>query len=169
MGFNGWSQDARHKKTDLKVFVVVIPKEGWAHVAVPILLLAWHRLFENITYDVSRVKFWKVGVIPKEGWARPCAPILLLVWQRLRPLGIFLHDGAHMILLHNMAVGNSFHNHCYGWLFTKAERKAGTSSRNLCHTELWVNILLLFPLHLSLLGRDVILEQLPCMSLESCN
>ncbi len=25
--------DVRHKKTDLKVFVVVIPKEGWARVA----------------------------------------------------------------------------------------------------------------------------------------
>ena len=24
------SYDAHHKKTDLKVFVVVIPKEGWA-------------------------------------------------------------------------------------------------------------------------------------------
>ncbi len=31
--------DARHEKTDLKVFVVVIPKEGWAHVAAPILQL----------------------------------------------------------------------------------------------------------------------------------
>ncbi len=29
--------DARHEKTDLKVFVVVIPKEGWVHVAAPIL------------------------------------------------------------------------------------------------------------------------------------
>ena len=28
-----------HEKTDLKVFVVVIPKEGWARVAAPILLL----------------------------------------------------------------------------------------------------------------------------------
>ena len=34
------SYDARHEKTDLKVFVVVISKEGWARVAVPILLLA---------------------------------------------------------------------------------------------------------------------------------
>ncbi len=31
--------DACHEKIDLKVFVVVIRKEGWAHVAVPILLL----------------------------------------------------------------------------------------------------------------------------------
>ncbi len=31
--------DAHHEKTDLKVFVVVIPKEGWARVAAPILLL----------------------------------------------------------------------------------------------------------------------------------
>ncbi len=37
--------DACHEKTDLKVFVVVIPKEGWAHMAAPILLLVWHPLF----------------------------------------------------------------------------------------------------------------------------
>ncbi len=36
-----WStpHDARHEKTDLKVFVLVIPKEGWARVTAPILLL----------------------------------------------------------------------------------------------------------------------------------
>ena len=33
------SKDARHEKTDLKVIVIVIPKEGRACVAVPILLL----------------------------------------------------------------------------------------------------------------------------------
>ena len=27
--------DARHEKTDLKVFVLVIPKEGWARMAPP--------------------------------------------------------------------------------------------------------------------------------------
>ncbi len=31
--------DMCHEKTDLKVFVVVIPKEGWVRVAAPILLL----------------------------------------------------------------------------------------------------------------------------------
>ena len=31
--------DARHVKTDLKFFVLVIPKEGWVLVAAPILLL----------------------------------------------------------------------------------------------------------------------------------
>ncbi len=31
--------DARHEEIDRKVFVVVIPIEGWACVAVPILLL----------------------------------------------------------------------------------------------------------------------------------
>ncbi len=31
--------EVHHEKTDLKVFVVVIPKEGWARVAAPILLL----------------------------------------------------------------------------------------------------------------------------------
>ncbi len=30
--------DMRHGKTDLKVFIVVIPKEGWPRVAAPILL-----------------------------------------------------------------------------------------------------------------------------------
>ncbi len=33
-------------------------------------LLVWHWLFENMIYDVSRVKFWKVGVMPK-GRAHP--------------------------------------------------------------------------------------------------
>ncbi len=31
--------DAHHEITDLKVFVVVIPKDGWARVAAPILHL----------------------------------------------------------------------------------------------------------------------------------
>ncbi len=35
--------EVRHEKTDLKVFVVVIPKEGWARVAAPILLLVRQR------------------------------------------------------------------------------------------------------------------------------
>ena len=37
--FLAMSFDACHEKTDLKVFVLVIPKEGWVHVAVPVLLL----------------------------------------------------------------------------------------------------------------------------------
>ncbi len=49
--------DARHKKTDLKAYVVVIPKEGWERVAVYILLLIWHRLLENMIYEVKRLKF----------------------------------------------------------------------------------------------------------------
>ncbi len=74
-----------HEKTDLKVFVVVIPKEGWARVAAPILLLVWDRLFRFWLCWHHRLYSLKVGVIPKEGWARPCVPILLLVWQRQRP------------------------------------------------------------------------------------
>ncbi len=31
--------DARYEKSDLKVFVVVIPKEGWTRPRAPILLL----------------------------------------------------------------------------------------------------------------------------------
>ena len=30
--------DTRHEKTDLKVFVVAVPKEGWACMAAPITL-----------------------------------------------------------------------------------------------------------------------------------
>ncbi len=33
------TSDVCHERTDLKVFVVVIPKEGWARMAAPILLL----------------------------------------------------------------------------------------------------------------------------------
>ncbi len=42
---SGLLYDVHHEKTEPKVFVAVIPKEGW------------DRLFENIIYDVSRVKF----------------------------------------------------------------------------------------------------------------
>ena len=34
-----YNYEVCHEKTDLKVFVVVKPKEGWARVATPILLL----------------------------------------------------------------------------------------------------------------------------------
>ncbi len=83
------------RQTDLKVFVVVIPKEGWARVAAPILLLAWHRLFKNIIYDVRRVKIWKVGVIPKGGWARP---ICFLVTHIIRCLWVHI---LRMLLANN--------------------------------------------------------------------
>ncbi len=68
---------ACHEKTDLKVFVVVIPKEGWARVARPILLLVWHRLLENMIYEVKRLKFWKVGVIPKGLFSRDTPQLTL--------------------------------------------------------------------------------------------
>ncbi len=77
--------EVRHEKTDLKVFVVVIPKVGWARMAAPILLLVWHQLFRIWVFWLHRSYSLKVGVIPKEGWSRPRAPILLLVWQRQRP------------------------------------------------------------------------------------
>ena len=43
------------QKTDLKVFVVVLPKEGWAHVDEHILIWVWHRLLKNTIYEVKRV------------------------------------------------------------------------------------------------------------------
>ncbi len=47
--------DVCHEKTDLKIFVIVIPKEGQACVAAPILLVVWHRLLENMIYEVKRL------------------------------------------------------------------------------------------------------------------
>ncbi len=41
--WNLFTDDMRHEKTDLKVFVVVIPKEGWARPCAPIHLLVWQR------------------------------------------------------------------------------------------------------------------------------
>ncbi len=61
--------DVHHEKTDLKVFVVFIPKEGWACMdGLFRIWLRWHHR------SYSR----KFGVMPKEGWAQPCAPILLV-------------------------------------------------------------------------------------------
>ncbi len=37
----------RHAKRSPMTRVVVISKEGWAHMAMPILLLVWHRLFKK--------------------------------------------------------------------------------------------------------------------------
>ncbi len=88
--------DACHEKTQLKVFVIVIPKEGWARMATLNLLLVWHRLFRIWLCWHHRLYSWKVGVIPKEGWMRPRAPILLLVWQRQRPWGMFSCDTRHL-------------------------------------------------------------------------
>ncbi len=56
--------DTCHEKTYLKVFVVVIPKEGWVYVA-------WHRLSRIWLCWHHRLYCRKVGVIPKEGWAWP--------------------------------------------------------------------------------------------------
>ncbi len=62
------NHNKQHEKTDLKVFVVVISKEGWARVAAPILLLVWHWLFRIWLCWHHRLHSWKVGVMPKEGW-----------------------------------------------------------------------------------------------------
>ncbi len=45
-----------------KVFVVVIPKEGWAHVAAPILLLVWHRLLEDMISNSKKCVHIALGV-----------------------------------------------------------------------------------------------------------
>ncbi len=56
----------RHEKTDPKAFVFVIPKEEWARVAAPILLLVWHRLFRIWVFWLHRSYSLKVSVMPKE-------------------------------------------------------------------------------------------------------
>ncbi len=42
--------EVRHEKTDLKVLVVVIPKVGWARMAVPILFFGMTPTFRE--YDL---------------------------------------------------------------------------------------------------------------------
>ena len=83
----------RHVKRSVMSWVVAIPKEGRAFMAVPALLLIWHQ----------REKIKKVGVIPKEG--RPCALILILVWQRLRTLETFSLVASHIILVNVAPAG----------------------------------------------------------------
>ncbi len=60
-----------HGKTCLKIFVVVIPKEGLAGDAPPIPLLVWHWL-QNTMVRIQYVKAAEynfiVGVIPKKDW-----------------------------------------------------------------------------------------------------
>ncbi len=55
-------QMTRHQITDLKVFVIVIPKEGWACVAGPILLLVWHRLF-RISLFIHSTQLPETGTV----------------------------------------------------------------------------------------------------------
>ena len=83
-----------HEKTDLKFFVVVIPKEGWARLAVPILLSVWHRHLRIWLYWHHRLYSWKVGVMPKEGWAWPRTPTLKSVfsWHAQYMLIIIVSD-----------------------------------------------------------------------------
>ena len=73
--------DMRHEKTDLEVFVIVIPKEGWAGwgmtPTIKYLLYCLHRL-----YSV-------VGVLPKEGLAGGYDNDKDL-------LGLFSYDACHV-------------------------------------------------------------------------
>ncbi len=63
------SSEAHHEKIDLKVVVIVIPKEGWAHMAAPILLLVWHRLFRIwLCWHHRLYNSRKFGIMPKEGF-----------------------------------------------------------------------------------------------------
>ncbi len=63
---------ARHRKTDLKIFVVVIPREGL--VGGPRQSFFWY----DTDYKIYFVKIAdyksKVSVIPKEGLAGPANP-----------------------------------------------------------------------------------------------
>ena len=52
----------------LRVFVIVIPKEGWPRVAAPIIFLG---MTPTIKYYCLHTLYSVVGVIPKEGLAGP--------------------------------------------------------------------------------------------------
>ena len=65
-----------HGKTELKVFVVVIPKEGLTGRAPSIFLLLWHQL-QNIIYEGSNVKFYSRRHTQRRiGGALPAHPSL---------------------------------------------------------------------------------------------
>ena len=81
--------EVRYKKTNLKVFVVVIPNEGLAGGAID------HRFIPFI----DRRWYFIDGVIPKEGLAGPHPSIFLLVWQWERPQGLFSRDTPHYFLI----------------------------------------------------------------------
>ncbi len=56
------TNDARHEKTDLKVFVIVIPKEG---------LAGWGSANPSLGTTLTIKSHSAVGVIPNEGLAGP--------------------------------------------------------------------------------------------------
>ena len=75
----------RHGKTDYKVFVVVIPKEGLAGGALPILPLVWHRL-QIYNLQPSQIIFYSqctVGVVPKEGLAGSLGMTMTKILRRI--------------------------------------------------------------------------------------
>ena len=78
-----------HGKSHLKIFVIVIPKEGLEGRPCQSLFRPCRSLFGYDT-DYNTVLcclHWLysiVGVKQKEGLAGPCRPILLLAWQRQR-------------------------------------------------------------------------------------
>ena len=64
----------------LKIFVVVIPKEGLAVGVLPILFLWYDTDQQYFICDGSRVQFYsRCHTQRRFGWVRP--PILLWVWQ----------------------------------------------------------------------------------------
>ena len=66
-----------HAKRALMAWIVVIPKEGWAHV--------WHWLLGRKNPKNQSKKSVSYQNKDGRGHVRPRVPILLLVWQRLRP------------------------------------------------------------------------------------
>ena len=57
------------KNASLKIFVIVIPKEGLTGVALPILI--WYDTDYSFVICSLHGLYCKVGVIPKEGLAGP--------------------------------------------------------------------------------------------------
>ncbi len=100
----------------------VTRKQTWRSLSLLYLLLVWHRLLENMIYEVKRLKFWKVGVIPR-------APILLLVWQRQRPWGLFSVDTPQVLSISRISCQHSFHNPIFD------KHKVSSSHYITCYRE----------------------------------
>ncbi len=86
--------DARHEKTDLKVFIVVIPKEGWVRCTYPSFGMTPTFREYNLWSQQSQILKSRCHTKRRMG----AAIILLLVWERQRPLGLFSCDAHRMVL-----------------------------------------------------------------------
>ncbi len=114
--------EARHPKTGLKIFVIVISKEElagtrpaklsiWYNTNYRVILWFSEAMVSWLPTDHSLTNFILFLVsYQKKPWLGLCHPSLFLVWQWQRSKGLFLHDTAHVQKLWLKFATN--HNHC---------------------------------------------------------